>query len=94
MAINELSTFVMQGLLGSPHHNAPPEGGLPGVYGMVSPALYAGLTAVNATYVAVAALHDQPFRALHGIAFVSALHIIAWMQDWLYTQHSCKRKPQ
>ena len=55
--------------------------------------VHAALVAITATYTAVAALHDQPFRALHSIAFVCALDMACWAHSRLCEQNSCKRKP-
>ena len=96
MAIFMLSrrtTLVLQGLLGTSHHRNLPGESSPNVYGMAFTVIHAGLTAAVATCVATAALHDQPFRAMHGIAVISALHVISCMHELLCERHSCKRKP-
>jgi hypothetical protein len=51
------------------------------------------VVAITATYAAVAALHDQPFKALYSIAFVCALDMVCWAHNLLCEQNSCKRKP-
>ncbi|KAL0046439.1 hypothetical protein WJX82_000758 [Trebouxia sp. C0006] len=40
--------------------------------------VHAAVVAITATYTAVAALHDQPFRALYSVAFVCALDMACW----------------
>lgn len=53
----------------------------------------AALLCLVAVYVAGAALHDQPFRALHGVATASTLD--ATLLIWAYYSPIalCKRKP-
>lgn len=48
---------------------------------------------LTALYVGVAALHDQPFRALHGLAVAGAVDIVSLV--WIEYDHNtaCKRKP-
>jgi len=55
--------------------------------------VHAAVVAITATYTAVAALHDQPFRALYSVAFVCALDMACWAHSRLSEQNSCKRKP-
>ena len=53
----------------------------------------AAVLCLAAVYSAGAALHDQPFRAMHSIAVASTLDALLLM--WAYYCHrmSCKRKP-
>ncbi|KAL0021017.1 hypothetical protein WJX77_007158 [Trebouxia sp. C0004] len=55
--------------------------------------VHTAVIAITATYAAVAALHDQPFRALYSIAFVCALDMVCWAHSLVCEQHSCKCKP-
>ena len=53
--------------------------------------LQASLLCLTAMYVAITALHDQPFRAVHGIVCASTLD--AMLLLWVYHTTLCKRKP-
>ena len=56
-------------------------------------AMHAVLLLVCASCVAVAALHDQPFRATHGVALTCAVDIACWYRCQILEQNSSKRKP-
>ena len=60
---------------------------------LLCPTVHFVAVCLAAFYVAVAALHDQPFRAQHGLAFAGALDGLSFM--WLERDHNkaCKRKP-
>lgn len=53
--------------------------------------LRASLFCLTAMYVAVTALHDQPFRAVHAVVFASTLDAVLLI--WVYHTTLCKRKP-
>lgn len=53
--------------------------------------VHAALLCLTAMYVAGSALHDQPFRAMHGIVIASTVD--AMLLIWAYHKTLCKRKP-
>lgn len=63
----------------------------PSVWHLDGGVVQAALLCLAAMYVAGAALHDQPFRALHGI--VVACTVDAVLLIWADHTTPCKRKP-
>ena len=53
----------------------------------------AAVLCLAAVYSAGAALHDQPFRAMHSIAVASTLDALLLMSAYYCHRLSCKRKP-
>ena len=53
--------------------------------------VYAALLSLAAMYVAGAALHDQPYRALHGIVIANTVDAV--LLTLAYHTTRCKRKP-
>lgn len=65
--------------------------GMPSLWHLQCHTIHAALLCLAAVYVAGSALHDQPFRALHGIVVASTVD--AALLTRAYHTTLCKRKP-